>query len=159
MTVQSKKIGFAGYGTARKKIESAFNQTSGPAVAELRVVRPHERDAGTAQTPGMRREAGVAASTVGAEKLWVGYVTMAPGMQSGAHHHGPVESGIYVISGRGRFRFGPKLEHKVDVGPGDFIFVPPETVHQEINADAGEPLIAIVARDGQENIVVNVEVE
>ena len=42
---------------------------------ELRVVRPEERDAGTAQTPGMHREAGVAGSTVGAEKLWVGHVT------------------------------------------------------------------------------------
>ncbi len=37
---------------------------------ELRVVRPHERDRDTAQTPGMEREAGVAASTVGAEKIW-----------------------------------------------------------------------------------------
>jgi uncharacterized RmlC-like cupin family protein len=126
-------------------------------VAELRVVRPHERDAGTAQTPGMQREAGVARSTVGAEKIWVGHVTMAPGMKSGAHHHGPLESGIYVVSGRARFRFGPKLEQTVDVGPGDFIFVPPEVVHQELNASDDEPVVAIVARDGQENIVVNVD--
>ena len=69
---------------------------------ELRVVRPHERDRGTAQTPGMQREAGVAGSTVGAQKLWLGHVTMAPGMKSGAHHHGPLESAIYVISGRAR---------------------------------------------------------
>ena len=127
------------------------------AAGEIRVVRPHERDRGTAQTPGMQREAGVAASTVGARKLWVGYVTMAPGAQSGAHHHGPVESGIYVISGRARMRFGPKLEHTADAGPGDFIFVPPEVVHQEINLDAGAPVEMIVARDGQENVVVNVE--
>jgi hypothetical protein len=37
---------------------------------DVRVVRPHERDPGTAQTPGMRREAGGVASTVGAGKLW-----------------------------------------------------------------------------------------
>ncbi|MGB2695007.1 MAG: cupin domain-containing protein [Dehalococcoidia bacterium] len=124
---------------------------------ELRVVRPHERDAGTAQTPGMAREAGVARSTVGSEKLWVGYVTMAPGMKSGVHHHGPLESAIYVISGRARMRFGPKLERTLDAGPGDFIFVPPEAVHQEINLSDDEPVEMIVARDGQENIVVNVE--
>jgi len=126
-------------------------------MAELRVVRPNERDRSTAQTPGMQREAGVAASTVGAEKIWVGYVTMAPGMTSGAHHHGPVESSIYIISGRARFRFGAKLEQSVEAGPGDFVYVPPEVVHQEINADARAPVEMIVARDGQENVVVNVE--
>ena len=124
---------------------------------ELRVVRPHERDAGTAQTPGMRREAGVAASTVGAEKIWLGHVTMEPGMKSGAHHHGPVESAIYIISGRARFRFGERLEHTAEAGPGDFVFVPPEAVHQEINPDPDTPIEMIVARNGQENIVVNVE--
>ena len=127
------------------------------AQGDIRVVRPHERDKGTAQTSGMQREAGVSASTVGAQKLWVGYVTMAPGMKSGAHHHGPVESCIYVISGRARIRFGPHLEQTVDAGPGDFIYVPPEAVHQEINLDADAPIEMIVSRDGQENIVVNVE--
>ncbi len=127
-------------------------------MAELRVVRPQERDKGTAQTPGMHREAGIAASTVGAEKIWVGHVTMEPGMKSGAHHHGPVESSIYIISGHARFRFGDKLEEMVEVGPGDFVYVPPEVVHQELNADDNAPVEMIVARDGQENVVVNVEI-
>ena len=126
-------------------------------MAELRVVRPHERDKGTAQTPGMRREAGVAASTVGAERIWAGHVTMAPGAKSGVHHHGPVESSIYVISGRARFRFGDKLERDVEAGPGDFVYVPPQAVHQEINLDPNAPVEMIVARDGQENVVVNVD--
>jgi len=126
-------------------------------VKQLRIVRPHERDKGTAQTPGMAREAGVAASTVGAEKIWVGYVTMSPGAVSGVHHHGPVESSIYVISGRARFRFGEKLEQEAEAGPGDFVYVPPEAVHQEINLDPDAPVVMIVARDGQENVVVNVE--
>jgi uncharacterized RmlC-like cupin family protein len=123
----------------------------------LRVVRPEGRDKSTAQTPGMQREAGVAASTVGAERIWLGHVTMAPGMESGAHHHGPVESGIYIISGRARFRFGDRLEESVEANAGDFVYVPPELVHQEINLDDGAPVVAIVVRDGQENVVVNVE--
>jgi len=126
-------------------------------MAELRVVRPHERDKGTAQTPGMQREAGVSASTVGAERIWAGHVTMAPGAKSGVHHHGPVESSIYVISGRARFRFGAKLEREVEVGPGDFVYVPPEAIHQELNLDPNAPVEMIVARDGQENVVINVE--
>ena len=124
---------------------------------QLRIVRPHERDKSTAQTAGMAREAGVAASTVGAEKIWVGYVTMAPGAVSAVHHHGPLESSIYIISGRARFRFGDGLSEEAEAGPGDFIYIPPEAVHQEINVDANEPVTMIVARDGQENIVVNVE--
>ncbi len=128
-----------------------------PGYGELRVVRPDERDRGTGQTPGMQREAGVAGSTVGARKLWLGHVTMAPGAKSGAHHHSHVESAIYVISGRARFRFGPKLERSAEAGPGDFIFVPPLAVHQEINLSDDEPIEMIVARDGQENIVVNVD--
>jgi uncharacterized RmlC-like cupin family protein len=82
---------------------------------------------------------------------------MAPGMTSGVHHHGPVESSIYVISGRARFRFGEKLEQQVDAGPGDFVYVPPQAIHQEINVDDAAPVEMIVARDGQENVVVNVE--
>ncbi len=125
---------------------------------ELKVVRPHERDKDTGQTPGMHREAGVSGSTVGAENIWVGHVTMEPGVASAAHHHGSVESSIYIISGRAQFRFGQRLEHTVDVGPGDFIYVPPEAVHQEINPDPDHPIEMIVARDGQENVVVNVEI-
>ncbi len=82
---------------------------------------------------------------------------MAPGLKSGVHHHGPLESAIYVISGRARMRFGPKLEQTLEAGPGDFIFVPPDAVHQEINLSDDEAVEMIVARDGQENIVVNVE--
>jgi uncharacterized RmlC-like cupin family protein len=125
----------------------------------LRVVRPYERDASTAQTPGMHREAGVAGSTVGAERIWVGHVTMAPGMKSGVHHHGPLESSIYIISGHARFRYGDKLQNEVDVSPGDFVYVPPEAIHQEINTDENSPVEMIVTRDGQENIVVNIETE
>jgi len=43
---------------------------------EIRVVWPQERDKGTTRTARMQREAGVASSTAGAEKIWVGYVTM-----------------------------------------------------------------------------------
>ena len=131
--------------------------TSGKAGGgELRVVRPHKRDTGTAQTPGMDRAAGIADTTVGAQGLWLGHVTLGPGVRSGAHHHGGVESGIYVISGRARFRFGEALEPSIEAGPGDFVYVPPEVVHQEINLDPARSIEMIVARNSQENVVVNV---
>jgi uncharacterized RmlC-like cupin family protein len=105
----------------------------------------------------MRREAGVAPSTCGAKDVWMGEVIVDPAFRSGAHHHGDVESAIYVASGRLRFRWGDKLQYVAEGGPGDFIFVPPMMVHQEINASDREPVVTIVARGG-ENIVVNVEI-
>ncbi|HXK33299.1 MAG TPA: cupin domain-containing protein [Dehalococcoidia bacterium] len=122
------------------------------------IVWPEQRDAGTAQTRGMTRLAGVSAATCGAAGVWMGEVTTEPGFRSGAHHHGDVESAIYVVSGRYRFRWGERLEESAEGGAGDFIFVPARLVHQEINASDSEPLVVIVARGGQENVVVNVDV-
>ncbi len=130
----------------------------GVVTQQVRVIRPHEFDSSTAQTPGMFRQEGVGAKTAGAEGIWVGHVTVARGVRSGPHHHGELESAIYVISGHARFRFGDGLETVVEAGPGDFVFVPPRIVHQEINASNAEPVVMIVARNSQENVVVNVEV-
>ena len=122
----------------------------------LRVGRGSELQPHTAQTTGMTRYPGAAASTVGSKNIWVGYVTMGPGYRSGAHHHGDCESAIYIISGRARFRFGDRLEETIEAGQGDFIYVPPQVVHQEVNVSDSEELEAIVTRDSQENIVVNI---
>ena len=127
--------------------------------SSLSVIRAAQRDTSGTATPGMDRAAGIAASTAGAENLWMGYVTIGPGVESGVHHHGTNESGIYIISGRARFRYGESLEQTAEVGPGDFIHVPPQAVHQEINLSQTEPVEMIVARDSQEAIVVNVEAD
>ena len=77
--------------------------------------------------------------------------------KTGAHHHGPVESVIYVVSGRARMRWGDRLEFVADAGPGDFIYVPPYVPHQEINASDDEPLSCVIVRSGQEAVVVNLD--
>ena len=125
---------------------------------QVRIVRPHERDATTAQTPGMARVAGVSANTCGSSSIWMGEVVTEPGFRSGAHHHGDVESAIYVLRGTYRFRWGARLEHSADGGAGDFIFVPAQVLHQEINTSTTEGLVFVLARGSQENVVVNVEV-
>jgi uncharacterized RmlC-like cupin family protein len=87
----------------------------------------------------------------------MGQIRNEPGFRSGAHHHGDIESAIYVVSGRIRMRWGEELRESADGSAGDFIFVPAGLVHQEINLSETEPLVAVVARGGQENVVVNVE--
>src|SRR5215471_4159228 len=106
----------------------------------VRVIPGTALDTNTAQTPGMSRAAAITHARVGAEKLWAGTVTIHANAKTGAHHHGALESVIYVVRGRARMRWGERLEYVAEAGPGDFIYVPPYVPHQEINADANEPL-------------------
>ena len=123
----------------------------------VRVVRADELDPNTPQTPGMSRAAAISAASAGAEKLWAGTVDIHPDAKTGPHHHGELESVIYVVSGRARMRWGERLEYVAEAGPGDFIFVPPYVPHQEINALADAPLACVVVRSGQEPVVVNLD--
>jgi uncharacterized RmlC-like cupin family protein len=116
-------------------------------------------DSNTPQTPGMSRAAAINFARAGAEKLWAGTVTIHPNAKTGAHHHGALESVIYVVRGRARMRWGERLEFVAEAGPGDFIFVPPYVPHQEINADPNEPLECVLVRSGQEPVVVNLDIE
>ena len=125
----------------------------------VRVIPADQLDPNTAQTPGMNRQAAINFARVGAEKLWAGTVTIHPNAKTGAHHHGHVESVIYVVRGKARMRWGEKLEFTAEAGPGDFIYVPPYVPHQEINADPGEPLDCVLVRSGQEPVVVNLDIE
>jgi uncharacterized RmlC-like cupin family protein len=123
----------------------------------VRVVHAGELDSNTPQTPGMSRAAAISAASAGAEKLWAGTADIHPDAKTGPHHHGDLESVIYVVSGRARMRWGERLEYVAEAGPGDFIFVPPYVPHQEINAMADATLSCVVVRSGQEPVVVNLD--
>jgi 2-haloalkanoic acid dehalogenase type II len=123
----------------------------------VRVVHAGELDPNTAQTPGMNRAAAINHARAGAEKLWAGTVTIHPNAKTGAHHHGDLESVIYVVRGRARMRWGEKLEFTAEAGPGDFIYVPPFVPHQEINASREEALECVLVRSGQDPVVVNLD--
>jgi uncharacterized RmlC-like cupin family protein len=125
----------------------------------VRVVRGDELDGNTPQTPGMTRAAAITTARAGAEKLWAGTVVIHADAKTGAHHHGPVESVIYVVSGRARMRWGERLEFTAEAGPGDFIYVPPYVPHQEINASATEVLQCVLCRSDGEAVAINLEIE
>jgi len=124
----------------------------------VRVIRGDDLDSNTPQTPGMTRAAAITHARVGASKLWAGTVVVEPNAKTGAHHHGEVETVLYIIRGRARMRWGDNLEFMEEAGPGDFIYVPPFVPHQEINARRDEPVEAVVVRSGQEPVVVNLDI-
>ena len=124
----------------------------------VKIIPGDRLDSNTPQTPGMTRAAAINRTMAGANKLWAGTVNIHPNAKTAPHHHGELESIIYIISGRARMRWGEQLEFIAEAGPGDFIFVPPFVPHQEINANANEPLTCVVVRSDQEPIVVNLNI-
>jgi len=125
---------------------------------KLRKVSTEDATADTAQTYRMVRRAGVCESTVGATKIWMGETHMAPGVVSGAHHHGENETSIYVLSGNPVFIYmADGVEERIETKPGDYVYVPPFVPHIESNELSAEEAVVIIARSSQEAIVENLD--
>lgn len=122
----------------------------------VRVIKGGQLDPNTAQTPGMFRQAAINHARTGAQRIWAGTVAIEPDAKTGVHHHGPLESVIYVVRGKARLRWGERLEFVAEAGPGDFIYVPPYVPHQEINADPDQVLECVLVRSDNEAVVVNI---
>jgi uncharacterized RmlC-like cupin family protein len=101
-------------------------------------------------TPGMNRQLAYENA-----KLWAGRVETAPGAVSGWHHHDVNESSLYVVSGMLRLEF-EGYDGYLDAQAGDFIHVPPFTVHRESNP-TDERSLAVIARFGGGIPTVNVD--
>src|ERR1700726_4377012 len=125
----------------------------------VKVIPGNQLDPNTAQTPGMDRAAAINLARVGAQKIWAGTVKIHANAKTGAHHHGQLESVIYVLKGRARVRWGDPLEYVAEAGPGDFILVPPYVPHQEINASTEETLEGVLVRSDNEAVGVNRDIE
>ena len=125
----------------------------------VKVIPGDQLDTNTPQTPGMNRAAAINFARVGAQKIWAGTVHIHANAKTGAHHHGALESVIYVMKGRARMRWGEHLEYVAEANPGDFIFIPPYVPHQEINASTDETLECVLVRSDNEAVVVNLDIE
>jgi len=124
----------------------------------VKIIPSDQLDSNTPQTPGMMRAAAITHARTGASKIWAGTVNIQANAKTGPHHHGELESVIYIVSGRARMRWGERLEYFAEAAPGDFIFVPPFVPHQEINAAPDQPLVCVLVRSGQEPVVVNLDI-
>lgn len=121
-------------------------------MTEIRVIHGDDRVVSEADaTTGMVREQAVAN-----EDFWIGEVRAAPQRPSGWHHHGDYDTYLYVKSGHVQFEFGPDGEKVVEGSPGDFIHVPKQVVHREVNPSEEEGSVILV-RVGSGPPVINVE--
>src|ERR1700754_3069969 len=125
----------------------------------VRVIPGDQLDPNVPSTPGMDRKAAINFARVGAQKLWAGTVTIRPDAKTGAHHHGHLESIIYLVKGKARMRWDEHLQFPAEAGPGDFIYVPPYVPHQEINARTDDPLECVLVRSDNEAVVVNLNID
>jgi uncharacterized RmlC-like cupin family protein len=127
--------------------------------ASLRLIRAGSLSSATAQTGGMQRSAAISGDLVGAQSLWMGRTTVAPGASSGDHHHGESETGIFVVSGHPVFVFRDPTSGEVvrlETEPGDYVWVPPQVPHREENPSPDTEAVVVIARSTQEAIVVDV---
>src|ERR1700739_14214 len=125
----------------------------------VKIVHSDELDLNTPQTSGMTRAAAIPHARAGANKLWAGTMVVQPDARTGPHHHGELETVLYVVKGRVRMRWGDHLELSEEARAGDFIYVPPFVPHQEINGSQNESSEAVVVRSGQAPVVINLDVE
>ena len=126
---------------------------SSSARKQVRVTKPDQLEV-EISSGAMTRLAGVSKTLTGSEGIHLAVSTVPPGRCSTTHYHTNCESAIYVMSGRGLFLCGDRLEREVEIGPGDFIYVPPDASHQPVNTSKTEPLVLIVARNAPVELVV-----
>ena len=108
------------------------------------------------QSGAMTRLAGVSEALTGSTGIHLAVATIPAPCASSPHYHVNCESAIYVLKGEGRFVIGDNLDTELTIGPGDFIYVPAEAVHQPVN-DGSDDMEIIVARNTPVEIVVEVE--
>jgi uncharacterized RmlC-like cupin family protein len=126
--------------------------------AECQVVHPDGLEV-EINSGSMTRLAGVSQALGGAEGIHLAIATIPPGCASSPHYHVNCESAIYVSRGQGRFLTGIHLEKSLDISEGDFIYVPPDSVHQPVNDSLSETMELIVARNAPVEIVVEFDPE
>ena len=95
---------------------------------------------------GIQYQTGLSAKNVKATQMSMNVATIPPGGVAAAHVHVGFEVMLYILAGRVRHEYGPRLEHVVENEAGDFIFIEPGVPHEVFNASDTDPVVAVVAR-------------
>jgi uncharacterized RmlC-like cupin family protein len=119
-----------------------------------RVVRARAAEAGVT---GFDYQAGISAETVGSRGLCLQLLEIPPGGRARPHLHEAHETAIYMLSGTAEMRYGEGLREHLEVGPGDFLYIPANMPHLPYNPSASQPAVALIARtdpNAQESVVL-----
>jgi len=106
---------------------------------------------------GLTYSPAISAESVGACALHMQLVTLPPGARAKAHKHASHETAIYALSGVSCMWYGEKLEHHMQINPGDFLYIPADMPHLPYNPSATETCVALIARtdpNEQESVVL-----
>ncbi|RVT46827.1 cupin domain-containing protein [Rubrivivax albus] len=90
---------------------------------------------------------GISGNSVGATGLSMHLVVIPPGAKAEPHVHVGYETGIYVLEGEVRTRWGENLEHQVVSKAGEFLFIPAGVPHDATNLSSTHAARAVVARN------------
>src|ERR1700727_1458880 len=112
----------------------------------VRVVRRDQLSDNTPQTSGLLRQVAFDSRNPDAKVLSAFLSTVLPGAATGAHHHGDQETILYVLEGTARYRWGDRLQHVVEAGPGGVLFIPARHLHSGLNASAERTTVWVVTR-------------
>lgn len=105
--------------------------------------------------PGADREvprgvvggAEISQASAGAQNIYMGVFRVPAGARSRPHFHAHCESAVYMVAGHLRVRWGERLEHAVELDPGDLVYVPPRETHVLENPSGDVDAEYVVARD------------
>ena len=104
---------------------------------------------------------GISRETMGSHAICMHLLTIPPGGRARAHKHATHETAIYVLSGRAMMAWGERLEHRMETGAGEMVYIPADMPHLPWNPGP-EPAVAVIARTdphGQESVVLLPELE
>ncbi len=117
-------------------------------MSACRVVRkdapPHEREGD--HFAQAARFARISSQSAGSSAICLSVLTVPPGARAKAHAHPNHETAIYVVSGECHMWFGERLEQRVVVTQGDFLYIPAGVPHLPINLSRSEPCVGVIAR-------------
>jgi len=110
---------------------------------------------------GFTYNEGITRESVGAEGICMHLLTIPPGGRAKAHKHATHETAIYALSGTTVMYWGPALEHRMEIGPGELLYIPADMPHLPFNPGP-ETASAVIARtdpNEQESVILLPELE
>ncbi|KAF6231946.1 hypothetical protein HO173_009783 [Letharia columbiana] len=120
--------------------------------APVQVTKASELHTNTGQTEGMVRQGAIIDKS---DSISASVMIAKPHSSSAIHHHGPQDTVVYCVRGRGAVvSEGGKKKQVLE--KGDFALIPAHAEHQEIN-DEDEEVEWIITRSGRVPVVENLE--